>query len=406
MADNSILDRMAEELAAKIGVADSKLPQVKLTPISLEELENSRLTPRVILRDLLYADVRIRAAAGGTGKTTLALFEAVTLALGRELWGRAVDRPRKTVLVTREDGREILTARMREIMRAMNLTPSEVQAVLSRVNILDVSGIRFRLSTIENDLVEPNLENIEQLIKALSDFAPDWVIFDPLVSFGVGEGRVNDAEQGIIEAFRVLRNRLNCCIEGIHHVGKQNARDKVADQYAARGGSALPDGSRMMAIMNPLTPEEWQKETGTRLAHDEDGIVMALPKLSFSKPQDPIFIKRSGFLYEQATVIRRTKEQVQNSVAEQVYQFILNEYQQGRRYSSADLDNSKEKMSLTRNAIREAITALKVEGRVMYVGEKGKSGCHWQPVTLANDNGDTQASDVDFSALLDRPSPS
>lgn len=44
-----------------------------------------RTTPRVTLDSLLYADVRTRISAGGTGKTTVALFEAVTLALGREL---------------------------------------------------------------------------------------------------------------------------------------------------------------------------------------------------------------------------------------------------------------------------------------------------------------------------------
>lgn len=398
----------AEGVEAVRGILNApkeKANPLVLRPITLEELQSAKLTPRVILENLLYADVRIRAAAGGTGKTTLALFEAVTLALGRELWGRMPSHPCKAVIVTREDGRETLTARMRKIIEAMNLAPAEVGEVLARVHILDVSGISFRLSTIENDLVEPHAKNIGELVASLSSFAPDWIIFDPLVSFGVGEGRVNDAEQGLIEAFRVLRNRLNCCIEGIHHVGKANAREKAADQYAARGGSALPDGSRMMAIMNPLTPDEWHKETGTQLAAGEDGIVMALPKLSYSPQQAPIFIRRKGYLFEQAAIIRRTKEQAARAIEEQVYQFILFEFQQGRKYSNQDLENSKEKMGLSRAEIRSAVSSLKVEGRIVYFEVKGKSGSHWQPVTLAADDGDTQPQEDDFSAFEEEASP-
>jgi len=58
---------------------------IMVDEITLDEMHAARLTPRVILRDLLYADVRTRIAAGGVGKTTIAIFEAVTLALGRDL---------------------------------------------------------------------------------------------------------------------------------------------------------------------------------------------------------------------------------------------------------------------------------------------------------------------------------
>ncbi|MBK8990899.1 MAG: AAA family ATPase [Gammaproteobacteria bacterium] len=263
-----------------------------LMPITPDELDRARLTPRVILRDLLYADVRIRISAGGTGKTTLALFEAVTLALQRPLYGRQPERPCRTVIVTREDSREILVARLREIIKAMELTPDEILRALGRIVIIDKSGESFRLSQVIADVVVPSHVTLAELIEALTAWAPDWIIFDPLVSFGVGEQRVNDAEQGLIEAFRILRNRLDCCVEGIHHSGKANARERTLDQYSGRGGSALADGARMVAVMQPVDADEWLKEVGSRLADGENGIVMALPKLSYAKPQDSIFIRR------------------------------------------------------------------------------------------------------------------
>jgi hypothetical protein len=83
------------------------------------------------------------------------------------------------------------------------------------------------------------------------------------------------------------------------------------------------------------------------------------------------------------TVTRRSPDQVAKSIEEQVCQFITYEYSQGRKYSSQDLDNSKDRLNLSRQKMRQAITALKVSGRVIYVEVKGKSGSHYEPVTLA-----------------------
>lgn len=367
---------------------------VSLEPINQEELRKARLTPRCVLPELLYADVRTRISAGGTGKTTVALFEAVTLALGKELWGRMPKHPCRTVIVTREDSREILVARMREIMDAMFLDDAEVAQVLTNLLIVDVSGVSFRLSSVAEDVVIPHAQNLNWLVANLKEWKPDWIIFDPLVSFGVGESRVNDAEQGLIEAFRVLRNHLDCCIEGIHHSGKANAREKNTDQYAGRGGSALSDGCRMVVVMQPLEADEWLKTTGMRLSDGESGIVMALPKLSFAGKQEPIYIRRDGYRFSRVMPMRRSPEQEEAAIENQVCQFITYEYSQDRRYSTKDLEDSARKLNLARAQIRSAITALKVSGKVIYHEVKGKSGSHYEPVTLAEGFGDTQENEV------------
>jgi hypothetical protein len=364
---------------------------IDLTPITLDELHRAQLSPREILPHMLYADVRTRLAAGGIGKTTIATFEAVTLALGRELWGRMPERPMRTVIVTREDGREILVARLREIAYSMRLGAGELDQVLRNVQIIDLTSFPFRLSRVVEDVVYPHSENLDQLTSKLQAWAPDWLIFDPLVSFGVGESRVNDAEQGLIEAFRIMRNRLDCCIEGIHHTGKVSAQEKRLDQYAGRGGSALSDGCRMVCVMQPLSPAEWRQATGTDLQAGESGIVMALPKLSYSKPQEPVFIRRTGYRFTMETPNRRTPEQAADAIANQVEQFIRYEYEQGRRYSTADLENSRDRMSLSRPELRAAITALKVSGRVIYHHVNGKAGSHYEPVTVAKPSGDGSA---------------
>ncbi len=44
---------------------------------------------------------------------------------------------------------------------------------------------------------------------------------------------------------------------------------------------------------------------------------------------------------------------------------------------------------MSRAEIRAALTRLKVEGRVVYNEVKGKTGSHFEPVTFAEDDGDT-----------------
>ena len=358
-----------------------------LVPLSEDEIGKARLSPRVILDGLLYADVRTRIAAGGIGKTTLALFEAVTLALGHELWGRTPERAVRTLLLSREDARETLAARLGAIMSSIPLSRDERSQVLRNVTLLDLSGESFRLSAIERDVVVLHKENLNRLLDACREWKPDWIIFDPLVSFGVGESRVNDAEQGMIEAFRVLRNGLECCVEGIHHTGKANARDKTADQYTGRGGSALADGCRMVAVINPLDAGEWLKATGSPLHDSEQGLVMALPKLSYSPRQEPVFIRRSGYCFEHVAHFRQTPEEQAESETRKVLNFITSEYEEGREYSQTDLDTCMEKLDLTRTKIKAAYTALKVDGRVIYHGTAGKPGSHFEPVTSAENGG-------------------
>lgn len=375
--DQSAFKKFAE--AAKDRQREEN-PLPELAPITESDLLLSNLTPRVIVPYYMYADVRLRIAAGGTGKTTLALYEAMQLALGRPLWGSRLDNEVRTVIVTKEDRRETLVARLNCIMEAHDLTDEDVQTVLKNVVIYDLTSIRFRLSCIIGDVVEVSEAQIDWMVERLFGFKPDWIIFDPLVSFGVGEGRVNDAEQGLIDAFRYIIRKFDCCTEGIHHTGKQNARGGTDDQYSGRGGSALSDGARMIVVLNPVTPTDWNKECGTPLANDEVGIKMSLPKLSYCAPQETVYIRRKGYRFDHESTIRRTPEQQAEAAANQLYQFILDQYRQGRKYSKEDLSNKKGELSMSRDVVRAAMSELQVSGRVRYEEVRGKSGSHFVPI--------------------------
>ena len=351
---------------------------------TLADLQSARITPREIMPGLLYADVRMTFAAGGVGKTTERLASMVLAGLREPLYGHQGAFPIRSVLITREDSAETLLGRLREVCKALRLTDAEMETALERIRIFDLSSIPFRLIKITSDMVMPDMDAINWLIDELADFRPDWVIFDPLISFGVGESRVNDAEQGFIEAFRIIRNRLDCCVEGIHHVGKVNAREKSLDQYSGRGGSALPDGARMVVVMQPLTPAEWSKATSQPLGEDETGLVMAFPKLSYTKPKEPVYIRRRGFSFQMVFNVTRTADEQRRDNLEQLVKFVESEMAATppRWHSATDLEKLAGVVGLSRSEIRVAVCDLKTDPRFSYHEANGRK-CYFESATPA-----------------------
>ncbi|GAB4112414.1 MAG: hypothetical protein Fur0019_18900 [Tibeticola sp.] len=269
-------------------------------PIGIEEMRDARLAPRCIVDNYLFADVATLIAPGSTGKTTMLLYEAICIVLGRSLWGLTVRCPGPVLIVTAEDRREYLVARLRELGRAMRLSDDEWQMVRTGVLIDDMTAQPRKLSAVIEDIVTPSsfAHDIVAGCKA-ANIQPAVVAFDPLVSFGVGEARVNDAEQGLIEAGRVIVSGLDCCVRFVHHTGKVPALEKRVDQYAGRGGSALADGARMVAVLAAVDAAELAKNAGLTLGEGESAFRIERPKLTYAPPQRaPLYVKRSGYTFD------------------------------------------------------------------------------------------------------------
>ena len=196
-------------------------------PISADEWWSARSSQPAIVDQWFYEDVGCFIAPGGTGKTTLLLFQVIHIVLGCELFGYAVEAPGPVVIITAEDSRETLIARLRQMCIQLQLTEAEVRAVREDVIITDVSGKGIKFTKVEKDVVMPSAA-LDKLIVEIGVLKPSLLIVDPLVSFGVGESRVNDAEQGMIDAARRIGNAVQCAVIYVHHTGKENARNSRA----------------------------------------------------------------------------------------------------------------------------------------------------------------------------------
>lgn len=360
------------------------------SPIGGDEWDTARLTPDCVVENHFYADVGVFVAPGGNGKTTLILYQAIHIVLGLPLFGHEVRKPGPVVIVTAEDARERLVARLRCIVQELELDPEATDRVRHGIRIADVSGGAFRLTAVRGDVVVPN-DELDRVINDCCVLNPVLVVFDPAVSFGVGESRVNDAEQGLIEAARKLRRACNCCVLYIHHTGKQVARDKLRDQYAGRGGSAFADGARMVHVLQTLDADEWRKETGGDvLVPGETGMVLARPKMSYCPPVADLFVKRSGYSFSVVGRIAHDPATERDEDAEHLWQYLASELQADRFHSQRSLEAALHLW--TRDRVRKALawleSRLRIESRPK-PGPRVRGGSHryLHPVGAPESNG-------------------
>ncbi|MGH8594637.1 MAG: AAA family ATPase, partial [Gammaproteobacteria bacterium] len=144
-----------ESLEARVRTEAAKrwpnLEPIVLTPITEDEVAVAKLTPPCIVENYLYADVGVFAGPGGTGKTTLALYETVHITLGKSLYGLDIETPGAVLFITAEDKREQLVARIGKIAERIPLTPAQRAEAFSQLFVLDISAKGRRLCELDSN---------------------------------------------------------------------------------------------------------------------------------------------------------------------------------------------------------------------------------------------------------------
>jgi len=331
-----------------------------------EEMQAAKLAPKCIAKDYIYANLRSVIAAGGTGKTTLCLHESVMISLGRDVWGCKVHNPGWTLFVSAEDERERLIALKRSIIDELELDKKERATAIKSLVFWDVTGKNYRLAEGDDAGGISPSELAQNVINGCKESPPVNVIFDPMISFGVDEGRVNVNEQAIIVAARHIVNGLGCCVTLIHHTGKGNARDKTRDQYSGRGGSALPDGSRMVHVINSQPVDSKDRPAGCTQKWGKLTVITRA-KMTYSKPGLPdIWIERKNYSFQHHIAISLTAEQKSKAREDQLHRFIESNRNADPpvRFTKSELEGSLEVLGMSRSHLREALAGLTSKRRV------------------------------------------
>jgi RecA-family ATPase len=102
----------------------------------------------------------------------------------------------------------------------------------------------------------------------------------------------------VMQAARAISNGLDGAAVGlIHHTGKEAARQKINDQYAARGGSAFADNARAILAMHRV--DDLKKAALGTVSSidvgDQRVFELTVAKFSYGKPVlEQLLVRRSS----------------------------------------------------------------------------------------------------------------
>jgi regulatory protein RepA len=276
------------------------------------EIAGIPVEPAAVVAGYLPEDCGSESAQGGTGKTTLALYESVHIILDRELWGRKIEQPGNVLFITAEDSRQTTAYRMNCICTAMGLSAAERERVRRGFCCEDLSdkiGARL-VALVKGELTSTALP--DEIIQEYRNRNVSYLHLDPTSLLGPGEQAGNDGMTELMRVGRMVSRELKASVRNIHHVSQHVARAGIQDQFVGRGGTAFADNGRfshqLVAVpkrkhtfdgTDYLMPAEATDEAMRR------GQVLAIliHKVSYmARPADPIFILRDGFHYQQLDV--------------------------------------------------------------------------------------------------------
>jgi RecA-family ATPase len=191
-------------------------------------------------------------APGGTGKTSLAMVEAVALATCHALLGEQPEERCRVWLHNGEDSREELNRRVVAICQHYKVPQEELQGWLFLT-----SGTEMALK-VANGYAELKIDStlVAEMTRVIADNAIDVVMFDPLVTLH----SVNESDNGrmdtVIRIFAKLADACDCAVDISHHTRKLPAGSFEHTVDDTRGASSVRDAVRMLRILNVMSHSE------------------------------------------------------------------------------------------------------------------------------------------------------
>ncbi len=304
-------------------------------------LDISKLRKPQLFEHWSTQDIHITTADGGTGKTTLKLFEAICLALGERFLGFQCLNPGKTLFITGEDSAPKLGAMIGQIVRQMGFFEhishtEKINTILASVIVKKDADLCI-ISKDKLNFLSPSSIAMTRVMEAVEDHEPRMIVFDPISCFWGSEMALNDMNKAVTKFMSELAERSGACVEMINHMGKQASANKDMSQFAGRGGSGLVSNSRVCRVLQSLTDTEYTEYTGESLTDKQSAMLCNVNKFTDGSPlyNKPFLILRDGFLFSRKTMLDSKAKQVESELGdiERVFGFIK-ECRTANKYAS------------------------------------------------------------------------
>ncbi|MFS0736949.1 AAA family ATPase [Sphingomonas sp. 1P06PA] len=213
-------------------------------------------------KHLLRKFVSVDVAAGGVGKSSLKIGEALAMASGRDLYAQGLHGGPHTVwLYNLEDPTEETERRIYATADRFKLEP---QVFGQRLYVDSGRDQRCVIAEETQGGVQVVRPVVDAIIAEILDRKIDVLIIDPFVSSHAVSENDNMAIDVVVKEWARIADVCNCSINLVHHVRKQNGSEATAD--SARGASSLIGAARSVMVFNRMSKEEAEK---VQVAEDE-----------------------------------------------------------------------------------------------------------------------------------------
>lgn len=211
--------------------------------------------PFVLGNLLLNRTVTAIVAGPGAGKSLLKLIWAVHLALGKDFLGHKCYRPGKSIVFDAEDDVPEQSRRLHAICIAFGFDINEVR---KRVSLVSSNEIMLQLTT-PGPTPTINFEHVNRLIETLQDPEIVMLALGPLAELHSSNENDNIVMRYVMGVLRIIAQKGDVAVVTDHHTSKppMAAPDAwIGNQYAARGGTAIPAAARRVLTLFSATEQD------------------------------------------------------------------------------------------------------------------------------------------------------
>lgn len=251
------------------------------------ELWSARAIPP---RDFLYGDhyirkyVSITAGAGGTGKSALAVVEALAMVTAQPLLNVRPRRPRKVWYIGEDDEME-LRRRFAAAIRRYAIKPYGLEWLL-------IDSFRNLDLVICDGIEGPDSlawQRRQQIIAVVRKLHIDVIMLDPAHKTHLGMENDNVAMNQVLAAWVEVAEKGDCAIELLMHSRKvQPGVARTIDD--ARGASSQVDAARHARYLVKMTDDE-AEQAGVEKEDRFRYVRFADAKVNMSEPEPAMWYR-------------------------------------------------------------------------------------------------------------------
>lgn len=230
-------------------------------------------------------------AAGGTGKSYLAMHIAISAATGTALFNKYQPKePEKVVFISGEDDSTELQRRLHKA--AKGLAVQEKILLDKNLHFIDLAD-SFELFTEKNrqgeTIITQNPKLICDSITAHLGTDIGLVIVDPISRFRGGEENLATDSTRFVQALQEIRDHLKAAVLCLHHVNKSAGAG--GNQNNSRGSSAFIDGVRLVFQLNAMADKDIKNSYGSQIGIPQLLSLQSV-KSNYGKAIEPLIIAR------------------------------------------------------------------------------------------------------------------